>query len=241
MARFIDFQTNFSTGELDPLLRARVDIPQYANALAKATNVIIQPQGGVRRRPGTKHIFELPNSSTPSAANGVRLISFEFSVDDSYMLCFVAGRMYVVKDGALVTNINASGNDYLTVSNITGAMLSSICWTQSADTLIVVHPDLQPIKIVRGATDSSWTATTITLDSIPKYAFTQTFTNPATTLTPSAVAGNITLTAGAAVFHNGRTGTAQAGASTTITLDAGAVATDDIYNGASITITSIGV
>jgi len=238
MARFIDFQTNFSTGELDPLLRARVDIPQYANALAKATNVIVQPQGGVRRRPGTKHIFELPNSSTPSAANGVRLIAFEFSVDDSYMLCFVAGRMYVVKDGALITNINGSGNNYLTVSNITGAMLSSICWTQSADTLIVVHPDLQPIKIVRGATDSSWTATTITFDSIPKYAFTQTFTNPATTLTPSAVAGNITLTAGAAVFHNGRTGTAQAGASTTITLDAGAVATDDIYNGASITITS---
>lgn len=238
MARFIDFQTNFSTGELDPLLRARVDIPQYANALAKATNVIVQPQGGVRRRPGTKHIFELPNSSTPSAANGVRLIAFEFSVDDSYMLCFVAGRMYVVKDGALVTNINGSGNNYLTVSNITGAMLSSLCWTQSADTLIVVHPDLQPIKIVRGATDSSWTATTITFDSIPKYAFTQTFTNPATTLTPSAVAGNITLTAGAAVFHNGRTGTAQAGASTTITLDAGAVATDDIYNGASITITS---
>ena len=238
MARFIDFQTNFSTGELDPLLRARVDIPQYANALAKATNVIVQPQGGVRRRPGTKHIFELPNSSTPSAANGVRLIAFEFSVDDSYMLCFVAGRMHVVKDGALITNINGSGNNYLTVSNITGAMLSSLCWTQSADTLIVVHPDLQPIKIVRGATDSSWTATTITFDSIPKYAFTQTFTNPATTLTPSAVAGNITLTAGAAVFHNGRTGTAQAGASTTITLDAGAVATDDIYNGASITITS---
>jgi hypothetical protein len=238
MARFIDFQTNFSTGELDPLLRARVDIPQYANALAKATNVIVQPQGGVRRRPGTKHIFELPNSSTPSAANGVRLIAFEFSVDDSYMLCFVAGRMYVVKDGALITNINGSGNNYLTVSNITGAMLPSLCWTQSADTLIVVHPDLQPIKIVRGATDSSWTATTITFDSIPKYAFTQTFTNPATTLTPSAVAGNITLTAGAAVFHNGRTGTAQAGASTTITLDAGAVATDDIYNGASITITS---
>ena len=200
MARFIDFQTNFSTGELDPLLRARVDIPQYENALAKATNVIIQPQGGARRRPGTKHVFELPNSSTPSAANGVRLISFEFSVDDSYMLCFVAGRMYVVKDGALVTNINASGNDYLTVSAITGAMLSSLCWTQSADTLIVVHPDLQPIKIVRGGTDATWTATTITFDSIPQYAFTQTFSNPAATLTPSAVSGNITLTASASVF-----------------------------------------
>jgi hypothetical protein len=202
MPRFIDFQTNFSTGELDPLLRSRVDIPQYENALAKATNVIIQPQGGARRRPGTKHIFELPNSSTPSAANGVRLISFEFSVDDSYMLCFVAGRMYVIKDGTLITAINGGANNYLTVSAITGPMLSSLCWTQSADTLIVVHPDLQPIKIVRGGTDATWTASTITFDSIPKYAFTQTFTNPAATLTPSAVSGNITLTAGSSVFSS---------------------------------------
>ena len=200
MARFIDFQTNFSTGELDPLLRARVDIPQYENALAKATNVIIQPQGGVRRRPGTKHIFELPNSSTPSVANGVRLVSFEFSVDDSYMLCFVAGRMYVVKDGVQITNINGSGNPFLTVSAITGAMLPSLCWTQSADTLIVVHPDLSPIKIVRGGTDATWTATTITFESIPKYAFTLAATNPAATLTPSAVSGNVTLTASASVF-----------------------------------------
>ena len=67
MPRFVDIQTNFSTGELDPLLRARVELEQYNNALAKATNVLIQPQGGLRRRPGTKHILELPNTSTASA------------------------------------------------------------------------------------------------------------------------------------------------------------------------------
>jgi len=230
MARFIDFQTNFSTGELDPLLRARVDIPQYDNALAKATNVIIQPQGGVRRRPGTKHVFELPNSGGESAANGMRLISFEFSVDDSYMLCFVTGRMYVVKNGALITAINGGANNYLTVSSITGAMLSSLCWTQSADTLIVVHPDLQPIKIVRGASDSSWTATTITFDSIPKYAFNQAFNNPVAVLTSSSVSGNVVLTTGA-------TGTAQAGSSNTITLAATSSDIDDIYNNFTISIT----
>ena len=207
MPRFVDIQTNFTTGELDPLLRARVDLQQYENALAKATNVVIQPQGGMRRRPGLKHLLELPNSSTPSAANGVRLIPFEFSVDDSYMLCFVAGRMYVFKDGAVVTNINASGNNYLTVSSITGAMLSSICWTQSADTLIVVHPDLQPIKIVRGASDSSWTATTITFDSIPNYAFTVTVTTPSVGhLTPSAVSGNVTLTSQNSFFTSSHVG-----------------------------------
>jgi len=206
MARFIDFQTNFSTGELDPLLRARVDIPQYENALAKATNVVIQPQGGMRRRPGAKHIIELPNSSTPSVANGVRLISFEFSVDDSYMLCFVAGRMYVIRNGSVITNINGSGNDYLAVASITGAMLSSMCWTQSADTLIIVHPDLQPIKIVRGANDASWTASTITFDSIPRYAFTLSVSTPAATLTPDRVSGNVRLTASAGVFSSGNVG-----------------------------------
>jgi hypothetical protein len=200
MPRFISFQTNFSTGELDPLLRARVDLEQYNNALAEATNVVIQPQGGLKRRPGLKHILELPNSGTESAGNGVRLIPFEFSVDDSYMLCFVHQRMYVIKNGAVVTAINGGANNYLAVSSITSAMLNDLNWTQSADTLIVVHPDLQPLTIVRGASDASWTATAITFDSIPNYAFTLSVTNPAGTLTPSAVSGNITLTASSSVF-----------------------------------------
>lgn len=199
MPRFVDIQTNFSTGELDPLLRARVDLQQYNNALAKATNVVIQPQGGMRRRPGLKHLAELPNSSTPSAANGVRLVPFEFSVDDSYMLCFTHERMHVFKDGVQITNINASGNDYATTT-ITSAMVDDMCWTQSADTMIVVHPDLAPIKLVRGGNDATWTITTITFDSIPKYPFTVSVSNPAATLTTSAVSGNVTLTASANVF-----------------------------------------
>jgi hypothetical protein len=206
MARFIDFQTNFSTGELDPLLRGRVDLQQYNNALAKATNVIVQPQGGVKRRPGCRHITELPNSGNESVGNGVRLVPFEFSVDDSYMLVFVHQRMYVIKDRTLITNINASGNDYLTISSLTSSMLNGLSWTQSADTMIVVHPDLPPITIVRGANDASWTATAITFDSVPRYAFTLSATNPAGTLTPSAVAGNITLTASSSVFSAGNVG-----------------------------------
>jgi len=197
MARFVSIQTNFSTGELDPLLRARVDLGAYANALEEATNVVCQPQGGIRRRPGTKYISALPNSGSESAANGVRLVEFEFSTDDSYMLCFTHNRMYVFKNEALVTNINGSGNPYLDTSavGLTGARLARICWTQSADTLIVVHPDIAPIKIVRGGTDATWTAGAITFDSKPKYAFTLSTSSPAGTLTPSAVSGKVTLTA----------------------------------------------
>jgi len=236
MPRFVDFTTNFATGELDPLLRARVDLQAYNNALAKATNVLIQPQGGLRRRPGTKHIFELPNASAgaSNAANGVRLVPFQFSVSDSYMLCFTHNRMYVIKNGAVVANINGSGNSYLTTT-ITSDIVDDMCWTQSADTLIVVHPDLQPVRITR-TSDSAWTATTITFDSTPKYAFNIDFhTNNGSTLTPSAVSGNVTLTA-STTHHD--SGAAQAGSSTTITLKNTASATDDVYNGMYVTITS---
>ena len=41
MARFTSIQTNFSSGELDPLLRARVDLQAYSNALEEATNVVV--------------------------------------------------------------------------------------------------------------------------------------------------------------------------------------------------------
>ena len=190
MARFVSMQTNFTAGELDPLVRARVDIESYKNALETARNVICQPQGGVSRRPGTKFINEL--GGTP--ASGVRLVSFEFSVTDSYMLCFTNDTMYVYKDKALVHTETSTG--------IVSAYLDTMCWTQSADTLIVVHQDMAPRKIVRGVSDTDWTISTISFDSIPNYAFTlSTFdTSGSGTLTPSDVSGKITLTSQHATF-----------------------------------------
>ena len=204
MARFVSVQTNFTTGELDPLVRSRIDLDAYNNALETAQNVVCQPQGGVKRRPGLKYIAELGGSPE----NGVRLVHFEFSINDSYMLAFTTNRMYVFKDRALITNINASGDDYLDTTGygLTGDHLNHIVWTQSADTLIIADEDTAPIKIVRGASDSSWTISTVAFDSIPKYAFTLTTTNPAATLTPSTVSGKVTLTASTGVFNSGHVG-----------------------------------
>ena len=41
MGRTINIQTNFSVGELDPLLRGRVDLQQYYNCVSSAKNVFI--------------------------------------------------------------------------------------------------------------------------------------------------------------------------------------------------------
>lgn len=200
MARFVDIQTNFTSGELDPLVRSRIDLDAYKNGLETARNVICQPQGGVHRRPGTKFLTELGGSPE----NGVRLVHFEFSVNDSYMLAFTNNRMYIFKNKVLQTNINGSGNDYLTTT-IASARLDAMCFTQSADTLIVVEEDMKP-KVITRTSDTSWSLADITLDSVPQHAFTLTTSNPAATLTPSDVSGKITLTASAGVFNSGHVG-----------------------------------
>lgn len=199
MSRIIQIQNDFTSGELDPKLRARTDISQYKSGLTTARNVSIQPQGGAKRRDGTKYVAALDSG----AANAVRMVAFEFSVTDSYMLVFTPGKMYVFKNQALVTNINSSGNDFLAVSALTAAIIPEMNWIQSADTVIVAHPDLAPLKIVRGASDSTWTASTLTFSYVPKYAYTLTVTTgssfntsvPHDHLEPSGTSGNITLTA----------------------------------------------
>jgi len=231
MSRIVQIQTNFSVGEIDPLLRARIDLKQYYSALETATNVIIQPQGGAKRREGLRYVTTLDSG----ASNGVRLIPFEFNSDDTYMFALTAGKMYVFRNGALVTNINSSGNNYLAISEVTAAMLSELKYAQSADTIIFVHEDLEPIKIVRGADHDEWTKTTISFSHVPYYAFTLNTDNPQYTITPSAISGNITFTASSVTTD---TGTAQAGTTTTITLKAATSYTsDDQCNGLSVHLT----
>ena len=45
MTRIVQIQTNFASGEIDPLLRARVDLNQYQNGAERLENVLVQPQG----------------------------------------------------------------------------------------------------------------------------------------------------------------------------------------------------
>ena len=229
MARFVDIQTNFTSGELDPLVRSRIDLDAYKNGLETARNVICQPQGGVHRRPGTKFLTELGGSPE----NGVRLVHFEFSVNDSYMLAFTNNRMYVFKNKQLIEDINGVVGQHYLVTTISSARLDTMCYTQSADTLIVVEEDMVPKRITR-TSDTSWSIADIPFNSIPQHAFTLSTHNPPGTLTPEDVSGKVTLTASQGAV----TGTAQTGStSTTIKLATGASSTDDAYNGMYVTLT----
>jgi len=199
MSRIIRSQTNFTSGELDPQLRARIELNQYFNGMEKATNVVVQPQGGIKRREGTEFIAELPSS----AGTAVRTVNFEFSVDDSYMLIFVDQQMFVFKDGVQITDINGTGDDFFAVPKITDSVIPTMCWAQSADTLIICQENMPPQRILRGATDASWSIEDLTFGFIPKFAYSFDLSTPNADLNFDQPDGNLTVTASSGVFDAG--------------------------------------
>lgn len=52
-------QTNFTGGVADPLLIGREDQTFYYNSIEEGNNIVIQPQGGTKRRGGLKHVMKL--------------------------------------------------------------------------------------------------------------------------------------------------------------------------------------
>lgn len=56
MPRLRDVQTTFTRGELDPRLVGRTDTAARRNGADKLRNVMVQPQGGARRRPGSEYV-----------------------------------------------------------------------------------------------------------------------------------------------------------------------------------------
>jgi hypothetical protein len=77
---------NFSKGEIAPELEARFDLPAYQAGLRKAENVVIRRTGGVIKRMGTRYVATCLGTSS-------RLIPFQFSDDQAYMLEFAQGEM----------------------------------------------------------------------------------------------------------------------------------------------------
>ena len=161
MADLWQFQTNMNRGELDPQLTGRVDLAAYYNGLKTATNVLTIPQGGVKKRPGMEYLA--------NAEGGGRLECFSFNVEQNYLLAFSNGKMQIFKDGVLQTNINATGNDYL-VTPWTLAQIEEFDYIQSADTIVIVHEDIEPRALTR-TSDTSWIVATANLTNIPQFDF----------------------------------------------------------------------
>ena len=97
MARVAAQLTNFTGGELSPRLDGRNDLTKYASGCKTLENFVVYPHGAAARRPGTTFVAEVASS-----ANKTRLIPFEFSTTQTYMLEFSNLKMRVYKDSGAV-------------------------------------------------------------------------------------------------------------------------------------------
>ncbi len=184
---------SFNTGEMSPLLNGRTDVAKYYSGCQTLENFIPLPYGGVTRRPGTKYI-----ASAKTATGSVRLIPFEFSITQAYILEFGDEYMRVYKDGG---QVQSGGAAYEITTPYDSTDLFELQHIQSADTMYIVHPDYAPRKLTRTG-HTSWTITAITFSRGPFLVDNITDT----TITPSAKTGSITLTASADTFNANHVG-----------------------------------
>ena len=97
MARVSSIVTNFRAGELSPRLEGRIDLQKYNEAAQTLQNMLVFPQGGTTRRPGTKF------AGRSKDGGKVRIVNFEFSDEQAYVLEFGVNYIRFFKDGGILT------------------------------------------------------------------------------------------------------------------------------------------
>ena len=187
--------TSFVSGEFGNKLSGRTDFEKYSTAAKTMENFLVHPQGAATRRVGTQYI-----ASVKTAANKTRLIPFEFSTTQTYIMEF--GNQYIrfYKDKGQILD---SGSAYEISSPYLTAELFDIKFAQSADVMYLVHPNHEPMKLSR--TDhTAWTLAEVAFTDGPYLAENTT----TTTLTPaSASTGTgVNITASAVTGINGGAG-----------------------------------
>lgn len=115
---------SFNSGQISPLLEARIDFAKYRFSCRTIENMLVTTQGPVFRRPGTKYIATQKDSSAIG-----RLISYEHSVDDSYVLLLEDQTMRFFRDGGQI--LSGGGTESDATYDAAGTVISH--WKMNED------------------------------------------------------------------------------------------------------------
>jgi hypothetical protein len=193
MSRTRQIKTSFTAGEISPLLFGRGDLRAYENGAKTLDNVSIHPTGGISRRQGLYFIDDVPGTG--------RLIAFEFNTEQTYLLVVLHESIRIYRHGVRVATLSAPW---------THDQITQLTWTQSADTLLLCHPDSPPQKLIR-LSDQNWQLQNWDFIADDVGAFIQQpyykFVDEHITVTPSATSGTISVTASAPIFDARHTNT----------------------------------
>lgn len=194
MPKASPIQYSFNSGEMSPRMKGRIDVQRYKSGCETMLNFFPQIQGPARKRSGTRFVAEVKNS-----AHNARLIPFEFSTEQAYILEFGDQYIRFYKDGGVIES--APSTPYEISTPYAHTDVGDLHFAQSADVIFIAHPSHPPYKLGR-TSDTSWSLDEIEFDWP---AFNDQNIS-ATTVTASATTGTITLTASASLFSTGDIG-----------------------------------
>ena len=149
-------QPAFSKGEIAPALFGRVDVAPYHSAAATMRNMFVSYRGGAYSRAGTAFVAL---SQQPVGAKP-RLIPFQFSITQGYVLEFGEQYMRVIFNGAYVLNNSSQIFQIATIYH--AADLPLLKYVQSADVMSLTHPLYPPQELKRIASNN-WTISAYTI------------------------------------------------------------------------------
>ena len=178
--------TSFNTGQVSPLMEARADFQKYSSSCRTLENFLVTAQGPAKKRPGTKYI-------ATAKAGSVRLLPFEYSTDDAYVL--EAGNLYFryYRDGGQILD---PVDPVETTTVFDTDEIWTIRYAQSDDSMYLVD-GTDPPQILTRADHDDWTIEDVTFETGPFLPQNET----TTTISASAITGmGVTLTASEPIF-----------------------------------------
>lgn len=110
---------SFAAGEISPSLFGRLDVPKVGSGCSVLRNAFVSYRGGAASRAGLELVCQ---TKQPASANSIppRIIRFQFSITQSYILEFGDGYMRVIANGGVVTD------DPMPISAITQAFPATV-------------------------------------------------------------------------------------------------------------------
>jgi len=153
--------TSFVSGEFSAKLDGRTDFQKYNSSCKTLENFLVHPQGAATRRVGTQFIAEVKSSAAKT-----RLIPFEFSTTQTYILEFGNNYIRFFKDKG---QILSGGSAYEIATPYATSELFDIKFAQSADVMYLCHPNHDVRKLSRTG-HTSWTLSTVSFTGSPSPA-----------------------------------------------------------------------
>lgn len=184
----------FLGGEIDPMMKGRVDSDNYAYGLDNCENFIALSLGPLVKRQGWEYIRD-------ADASAAWLSAFRFSVTQEYVIEWDEAKARFFTNGGRIET--APNVPYELAVPYAAAAAPALSTQQSYDRLYIDHPGYPPAAIAR---TSAVTFSYAALD-LRNGPFKDDNTDEAVTLTVSAASGSgIAITASSAIFLAGHVG-----------------------------------